>query len=441
MAPTPSIPASATAALGKAPNAMGTPEARAQKLADMRAFLLAKKRSNTPAKFADVKAEATSRPQTPSQLPHKPQVAASQHPPPKEKEKEKETSATPNRADTSSDVDALLAEGQAVARVRSQNKVANVHTAASSSVTQNGQEKQTTDPVATLEEQEPNNLPEVMGKAKAEQTLSNKFQESNTAATNAECARKQATTAKQNREQEEHTSAGASRQDTKPAQAGTQRSTSSFTSDTVTDVPPSNQGLIILKPGSVHPNGAAAVQRASAMSPKQPKQTVSESKQVANGLQGNEDYYADLELWLQITGFHDPAIRESKLKTYKIRKNLEERKRALEEEFAELERREAAEAQELRAPSVRAQSVVVMPPPPLPASASMIVESPKEAMITPKSQTVATPTPLAGTKRGISPGNDQHAGKFHRVDVSARSSRKDELLDKPLSAGPGSNHR
>ncbi|KAJ9630922.1 hypothetical protein H2203_001450 [Taxawa tesnikishii (nom. ined.)] len=86
------------------------------------------------------------------------------------------------------------------------------------------------------------------------------------------------------------------------------------------------------------------------MSPKQPKQTVSESKQVANGLQGNEDYYADLELWLQITGFHDPAIRESKLKTYKIRKNLEERKRALEEEFAELERREAAEAQELRAP-------------------------------------------------------------------------------------------
>ncbi|KAJ9630921.1 hypothetical protein H2203_001449 [Taxawa tesnikishii (nom. ined.)] len=89
MAPTPSIPASATAALGKAPNAMGTPEARAQKLADMRAFLLAKKRSNTPAKFADVKAEATSRPQTPSQLPHKPQVAASQHPPPKEKRKRK----------------------------------------------------------------------------------------------------------------------------------------------------------------------------------------------------------------------------------------------------------------------------------------------------------------------------------------------------------------
>lgn len=52
----------------------------------------------------------------------------------------------------------------------------------------------------------------------------------------------------------------------------------------------------------------------------------------------------DAELWLQITGFHDEGYRIERLKTHKYRLRLEQKQKALEEEFAELERQEATPA-------------------------------------------------------------------------------------------------
>lgn len=146
-----------------------------------------------------------------------------------------------------------------------------------------------------------------------------------------------------------------------------------------------------------------------------------------------DEYFKDVDLWLQITGFHDTSFREQKLKTYKMRAVLEEKKRALEREFAELERQEAAAAND---PSTkdysRAVSAVYMPPPRLPAMTSTDEQS---APVRKASPTPSQPA-SAGAKRPRSPSvavnNDRE--KLSRLNTSDRAVRRDDLFDRPLSA-------
>ena len=149
---------------------------------------------------------------------------------------------------------------------------------------------------------------------------------------------------------------------------------------------------------------------------------------------GSEDeYFKDVDLWLQITGFHDTSFREQKLKTYKMRAALEEKKRALEREFAELERQEAAAAND---PSTkdytRAVSTVYMPPPPLPAS----VSTEEQSAPVPKASPAPSQPASAGAKRPRSPSApvNNNREKLSRLNTSDRAVRKDDLFDRPLSA-------
>lgn len=168
----------------------------------------------------------------------------------------------------------------------------------------------------------------------------------------------------------------------------------------------------------------------------------------------NKGQYPDLELWLQITGYHNPMFREKKLKTHKLRQALVEKEKRLQEEMAELERLEAEEAAEdvSHAQFVRAQSMFVMPPPTISASAMKTVEASSK-----DEQMANSPVSLetkAGAKRQRSPEHSRDlqlpAGKMSRISSQTRQEtenqsgqtekqRKQKLLDQPLSSGARSN--
>ncbi|CAD0095135.1 unnamed protein product [Aureobasidium vineae] len=145
-----------------------------------------------------------------------------------------------------------------------------------------------------------------------------------------------------------------------------------------------------------------------------------------------DEYFKDVDLWLSITGFHDVAFREQKLKTHKMRAALEEKRRALEREFAELERQEAAVANDPSTKDyMRAVSAAYMPPPPLPAQTSTDEQS---APLT-KASPVPSQLAPAGTKRPRSPSAplNNNREKLTRLNTSGRAVRRDDLFDKPLS--------
>lgn len=147
-----------------------------------------------------------------------------------------------------------------------------------------------------------------------------------------------------------------------------------------------------------------------------------------------DEYFKDVDLWLTITGFHDTAFRESKLKTYKMRAALEEKKRVLELEFAELERQEAAAANDPSTKDyMRAVSTAYMPPPPPPASASTSEQSASLPKASPEPAQHAS----AGAKRPRSPSVpvNNNREKLSRLNTSGRAVHRDDLFDKPLSAG------
>ncbi|CAD0108614.1 unnamed protein product [Aureobasidium uvarum] len=146
-----------------------------------------------------------------------------------------------------------------------------------------------------------------------------------------------------------------------------------------------------------------------------------------------DEYFKDVDLWLSITGFHDTAFREQKLKTHKMRAALEEKKRALEREFAELERQEAAAANDPSTKDyMRSVSAAYMPPPALPVQTSTDERS---APLTKASPVPSQPAP-AGTKRPRSPSVplNNNREKLTRLHTSGRAVRRDDLFDKPSSA-------
>lgn len=173
----------------------------------------------------------------------------------------------------------------------------------------------------------------------------------------------------------------------------------------------------------------------------------SPAKQLAQGatlqtrnVYDDDDYQKDVELWLQLTGFYDSVFREQRLRTHKRRAGLLERKRLVDQELAELEQQEAAVTREPNTLNfMRAQSVMDMPPPNLPASAMTSVEStPGQVILPHRENNSSLAGPSAGTKRPHSPEKQprgEQPAKLSRLDTSVQPRSRDKLLDKPLSAG------
>lgn len=136
-------------------------------------------------------------------------------------------------------------------------------------------------------------------------------------------------------------------------------------------------------------------------------------------------YYTDLVAWLEMTGYHDVEYRESKLRTYKERRALEDEAARIAEKLEKLRQAEQTEMQLLRmgTPGAKAPS---MAPPPLPLS-----------MV----------PPVNGVKRARSPEHAP-AEKRQREDDGFRFRSGKELPDqhqaftrRPRSPTPASERR
>jgi len=79
-----------------------------------------------------------------------------------------------------------------------------------------------------------------------------------------------------------------------------------------------------------------------------------------------DPYYDDLPVWLEFTGYHDQAFRDSKLGTYKHRKRLEQEAARIAQELEKLRAAETTDLASLRASSAHPSAVPAMAPPPLP---------------------------------------------------------------------------
>lgn len=77
------------------------------------------------------------------------------------------------------------------------------------------------------------------------------------------------------------------------------------------------------------------------------------------------EYYSDLALWLEVTGYHDIDYRNSKLRTFKERKALEEEAARIQEKLEQLRQVEQAEMSALRPGSVHPAPTPARPPPAL----------------------------------------------------------------------------
>lgn len=122
----------------------------------------------------------------------------------------------------------------------------------------------------------------------------------------------------------------------------------------------------------------------------------------------------DVELWLEVTGFHNQEYRNQTLKTYKDRIELAKKRKALENDLAELERQETIAAQEeLDARKLGVLSVNV---PFLIHRSLSIAAAPDQTLIKPESdKDVAVPTLKRLLSSADSNENDQPSKKLNCI--------------------------
>lgn len=77
-------------------------------------------------------------------------------------------------------------------------------------------------------------------------------------------------------------------------------------------------------------------------------------------------YYADLQPWLEMTGYHDVPFRTAKLRTFKERRALEEEAARINERLEKLRREEQAEMEAMRSSTAHPSSTVPTAAPSLP---------------------------------------------------------------------------
>jgi hypothetical protein len=90
----------------------------------------------------------------------------------------------------------------------------------------------------------------------------------------------------------------------------------------------------------------------------------------ARPLNMSDPYYDDLPVWLEFTGYHDVQFRNSKLSTYKERRELEQEAARIAQKLEQLKQAERADLDSLRATTahLHTPASATMAPPPLPTS-------------------------------------------------------------------------
>jgi hypothetical protein len=81
----------------------------------------------------------------------------------------------------------------------------------------------------------------------------------------------------------------------------------------------------------------------------------------------SDPYYDDLSIWLEFTGYHDVQFRNSKLSTYKERRELEQEAARIAQKLEALKQAERADLESLRATTAHQNTTTQMAPPPLPS--------------------------------------------------------------------------
>ena len=134
-----------------------------------------------------------------------------------------------------------------------------------------------------------------------------------------------------------------------------------------------------------------------------PKSTIS-TEEAASIHDGDDE----VNLWLELTGYNDPAFREKKLRPYRLRKALDERQKALDAERAELDRLLAEESgcDRNQTPYMPTSLPTLMPPP--------LREITSPNLTKPKAN-AQSPSAVAGAKRPFSSiSSADHGGKKDR---------------------------
>lgn len=112
-----------------------------------------------------------------------------------------------------------------------------------------------------------------------------------------------------------------------------------------------------------------------------------------------DPYYSDLAIWLEVTGYHDVEYRDSKLRTYKERKALEEEAARIAQRLEKLKQAEQAEIASLRSATARPATATQMARPPLPET----MPSGSITQQTPTNNSITSTTTPNGIKRAHSP--------------------------------------
>ncbi|KXT11416.1 hypothetical protein AC579_9873 [Pseudocercospora musae] len=148
----------------------------------------------------------------------------------------------------------------------------------------------------------------------------------------------------------------------------------------------------------------------------------------------SDSYYADLPAWLELTGYHDADFRNSKLRTYKERRSLEEEAAKIAERLEKLKQIEQQEIHQMRMSTP--MPTANMAPPPLPSAMPSATNGIKRAR-----SPEATPT-AKNARRREDNGGFRIRGATEAVDSrqSRRLSRSPPTLDR-RTAYPDSRRR
>lgn len=129
---------------------------------------------------------------------------------------------------------------------------------------------------------------------------------------------------------------------------------------------PSNMDVEEVKPDSTLQRLAEPTQSVvSTQKPDDPKQSITVPN--PHPMNMSDPYYDDLSIWLEFTGYHDVQFRNSKLGTYKERRELEQEAARIAQKLEALKQAERADLESLRATTAHQNTTTQMAPPPLPS--------------------------------------------------------------------------
>ena len=130
---------------------------------------------------------------------------------------------------------------------------------------------------------------------------------------------------------------------------------------------PSNMEVEEVKPESTRQKPAEPTKSAVSSPQKPADHQKSNSTSNTHPVNMSDPYYDDLSVWLEFTGYHDVQFRNSKLSTYKQRRELEQEAARIAQKLEALKQAERADLESLRATTAHQNVPAQMAPPPLPS--------------------------------------------------------------------------